>query len=85
MSSRHLLHLHTRLGVSVLGKSKKRKAHKGSSRSDFARKRDKALQRFIAAYNADSEDPEELHRALDALVIAHTAYTFEWASGPLKW
>jgi hypothetical protein len=33
----------------------------------------------------DPEAEEALNIALDALTLAHTAATFEWASGPAKW
>jgi hypothetical protein len=47
------------------------------------RKRDKALERVVAAYKDldKRDDGEELDRALDALTVAHAAATFEWASG----
>jgi len=70
-----------------MGKTKKtRKTKKKKvSRINFIRKRDKALERVIAAYDADEQDPEVMNMALDALVIAHTAYTFEVVSGPVEW
>src|SRR5207248_6052607 len=51
----------------------------------------KAMERLVPIwkkYAAGGDDPdiaEELNVALDALAVAHTARTFEWASGPLKW
>ena len=52
---------------------------------------EKAIERIVVAwekYDATDDDPEAeeaLNIALDALAIAHTAATFDWASGPLKW
>jgi hypothetical protein len=52
---------------------------------------EKAMDRLVAAWEKFSpteEDPEteeELNIALDALAVSHTAATFEFASGPLKW
>jgi len=51
----------------------------------------KAMERLVVAwekYDSTDDDPEAeeaLSIALDALAIAHTAATFSWASGPLKW
>jgi hypothetical protein len=70
-------------------KSKKKKSNERNSPDALYCKRDKALERLVAAfekYGAAGEDHEdELNTALDALTIAHVAVTFEWANGPHKW
>ena len=49
-------------------------------------KRNKALTRVVAIYEkGEAAGEDELNRALDALALAHTAATFEWGSGPIKW
>jgi hypothetical protein len=51
----------------------------------------KAMDRLVVAwekYDSTDDDPEAeeaLNIALDSLVIAHTAATFSWASGPPQW
>ena len=47
---------------------------------DLNRERSSALQRVVALWEQGA-DSEELMKALDILAIAHTAATFEWASG----
>jgi hypothetical protein len=54
--------------------------------------RGKAIERLVRAwtkYKGNNEDDpeaeEELNIALDALAVAHTAWAFEFCSGPLKW
>jgi hypothetical protein len=56
-----------------------------------SRRRKRAIERFVAAWNAcddrggdDPEAEERLNVALDALAVAHIAATFEWTSGPMK-
>ena len=45
-------------------------------------KRDRALERVVATWEkGETAGRDELNRALDALVLAHVAATFEWASG----
>jgi hypothetical protein len=52
---------------------------------------ERAILRLIKAwikYSRTKDDPEaeeELNIALDTLAVAHSAATFEWASGSLKW
>jgi hypothetical protein len=54
-------------------------------------KEDRAMERLAIAwdkYDRAKKNPEAekaLEMALDALAMAHTAATFEWASGPLTW
>jgi hypothetical protein len=52
----------------------------------------KAMDRLVRAWTKSKKDgkddpdlEEELNIALDALAIAHSAGTFEFCSGPLKW
>ena len=51
----------------------------------------KAMDRLAAAweeYEGTDENPEAeeaLNIALDEIAVAHSAATFEWANGPLKW
>jgi hypothetical protein len=80
--------LNTRLGVSVMQKSKKRKSGERNSLDTLYRKRDTALERVVAIWeksDVSKEDPDELDRALDVLTLAHTAATFEFVGGPHKW
>ena len=55
---------------------------------DLDRERASALERVVALWEQgggeDSEDSEELMKALDILAIAHIAASFEWASGSLS-
>jgi len=69
-----------------MAKLKKKKSN--DSLDVFYRKRDRALERVVDAWQrsgAPNDDGEELNKALDALTVAHVAATFEWASGPMKW
>ena len=62
--------------------------HKRSTRDPvdaLYRKRNKALQRVMALCKDPDIEEEELNKALDVLTIAHTAVTFEWASGRHEW
>lgn len=64
--------------------SNKKKRTDHNSLDTLYRKRDRALERVITTWeqSGDSEEKtEELNRALDVLTMAHTAATFEWASG----
>jgi hypothetical protein len=68
--------------------SKKQKRNERNSLEAFYKKRDKALERVVAAWeksDAADFDIEIFNKALDELTIAHAAATFEWASGPHKW
>ena len=47
--------------------------------------RDQALADVVAIYVKGERTEDELNRALDALALAHTAATFEWGGGPIKW
>jgi hypothetical protein len=59
---------------------------------DWAEKEGRAIERLAAAWKkyeqTGKDDPlveEELNIALDAIVVIHSAATFVWATGPLKW
>ena len=55
------------------------------SYEDMIAERDSALERVVALWEqGGGEDSDELNKALDVLAIAHTAATFEWASGSLR-
>lgn len=60
-------------------------------RQEWEEQKEKATNQLVAAWRKhdrnveNPETDESLNIALDALTIAHTATTFEWASGPLKW
>lgn len=60
-------------------------------RQHWKEQEDKALERLAAVWGKchptveDPEAEEALNILLDALTLAHTAATFEWASGPAKW
>lgn len=50
-------------------------------------KRNKAIERFVAAWNSISstdDDFEPVHSALDAVTVAHIAAVLEWQNGPTK-
>jgi hypothetical protein len=53
--------------------------------NSWAHKRDKALERFLALHEKDETTGDEWNQALDALALAHCAFTFEWGGGPIKW
>jgi hypothetical protein len=57
-------------------KPKTKKSTERNSLGAPYRKKDRAL-----AYDLNSEDPEEVDKALDALAVAHDALAFEWTSG----
>jgi hypothetical protein len=64
-------------------KSKK----KPDTLAQLDRKRDAAVEWVVAAWtrsDAPDQDPEELHRALDALTLAHAAATFAFVSGSMS-
>jgi predicted RecB family endonuclease len=72
---RSLPPLNTRLGVSVVGKSKTKKE---VSLDDLCLKRDEALERVVEIFlKGYDEEEEELIKALDVLTVAHTKATFE--------
>jgi hypothetical protein len=48
-------------------------------------RRNKALERVVAIYEGAEATEDEMNQALDALALAHTAATFEWGGGPMKW
>ena len=55
------------------------------SYEDMIAERDSALERVVALWEqGGGEGSDELNKALDVLAIAHTAATFEWASGSLS-
>jgi hemoglobin-like flavoprotein len=76
---------HAAKEVNIMLKKSKLKPKRNDAFDGLYRKRDRALERVVAAYEKNSEDPEELNKALDALTVAHVALAFEWASGPLSW
>ncbi len=79
VSSHHLLHLHTRLGVTLMAKSKLKKSTERNSLEVLYRKRDKALDRLIAAWQkceATGGDEYDLNAEIDALAIAQVAAVF---------
>ncbi len=58
---------------------------KPKSLAALYRERASALERVVALWEqGGGEDSDELNKALDVLAIAHTAATFEWASGSLS-
>jgi len=52
----------------------------------WIRKRNKAIERFITAWEKDEagQDPEPVNTALDAITIAHIASALEWDTGSVK-
>jgi hypothetical protein len=67
-----------------MAKLKKKKSN--DSLDVFYRKRDRALERVVAAWEkGEAASEDELNKALDALTVAHISATFDWASGPHKW
>lgn len=63
----------------------KNKRIKRNSLDVWYHKRHKALVRVVEVWENGEKDEDEFNRALDALALAHTAATFEWGSGPIKW
>ena len=63
----------------------KNKRRKRDSIEVWFHKRNKALARVVEIWLHGEKTEGDLNRALDALSVAHTAATFEWGDGPLKW
>lgn len=63
----------------------KNKRIKRDSLHVWYRKRNKALARVVDICEQGEAGEDELNQALDALALAHTAATFEWGGGPIKW
>jgi hypothetical protein len=58
-----------------------------SIQASWLAKRDKAIERFVAAWNSASstdDDFEPIHSALDAVTVAHIAVVLDWQNGPSK-
>lgn len=72
-----MLPLNTRLGVSVMKQPKKKTRKKRDSLDILYDNRDRAVERVVALWKKD----QDVNDALDVLVLAHVAATFEFAGG----